>query len=83
MRQLLHVICRHCRRANRVPEVRPAKVDAEEERSLTSRFGIGSIPTLIVLRKGRELARQSGVMGTQDIVRKILSDGYRAMYKIS
>lgn len=55
------------------PEVRLAKVDTEEERSLASRFGIGNIPTLIVLREGGELARQSGIMGTQDIVRWVKS----------
>ncbi|OQW37263.1 MAG: thiol reductase thioredoxin [Nitrospira sp. SG-bin1] len=51
------------------PDVRLGKVNSEAERSLAARFRIASIPTLIVLREGRELARQSGVMGTQDIVR--------------
>ena len=50
------------------PDVRLGKVNADEEPRLVSRFGISNIPTLIVFRGGVELARQSGVMETQDIV---------------
>ena len=53
------------------PHVRLAKVNTEEERALATRFGIGSIPTMIVFRGGRELARQPGALGPQDIVRWI------------
>lgn len=51
------------------PLARLAKVNTEEEQTLAARFGISSIPTLIVFRGGREVARQPGAMGTQDIVR--------------
>jgi len=51
------------------PQVRLAKVNTEEEQALAARFGIAGIPTLIVFRKGREVARQPGAMGAQDIVR--------------
>ncbi len=51
------------------PQVRLAKVNTEEESSLAARFGIASIPTLIVFRGGREVARQPGAMGARDIVR--------------
>lgn len=51
------------------PRARLAKVNTEEEQALAARFGIYSIPTLILFHKGREIARQSGSMGTQDIVR--------------
>ena len=44
------------------PHWRFAKLDTEAEPALASRFGIRSIPTLIVFREGRELARQSGAM---------------------
>jgi thioredoxin 2 len=44
------------------PRVRLAKVDTEAEQGLGARFGIRSIPTLIVFHKGREIARQSGAM---------------------
>ncbi len=51
------------------PRLRLAKVDTEAQPALGGRFGIRSIPTLILFRQGRELARQSGAMGAADIVR--------------
>ena len=51
------------------PQARLAKVDTEAQPALGARFGIRSIPTLVLLRGGRELARQSGAMGAADIVR--------------
>lgn len=55
------------------PHVRLAKVNTEEEQALGARFGIQSIPTVLVLRGGREVARQSGALGLQDIVRWVRS----------
>lgn len=58
------------------PAVRLAKLNTEAEQELAAKFGIRSIPTLILLHKGREIARQSGAMPTQAIVdwaRKALS----------
>ena len=51
------------------PRVRLAKVDTEAEQSLGARFGIRSIPTMIMLKSGREIARQSGAMNSEQIVR--------------
>ena len=51
------------------PGIRLAKVNTEAQQSIAARFGIRSIPTMIMFRKGREVARQSGAMGTADIVR--------------
>ena len=51
------------------PKLRLAKVDTEAVPTLGSRFGIRSIPTLVLFRQGRELARQSGAMSSADIVR--------------
>lgn len=51
------------------PQLRVAKVDTESEPSLGARYGIRSIPTLVLFRNGRELSRQVGAMGTVDIVR--------------
>lgn len=51
------------------PMVRLAKVDTEAQPALGARFDIRSIPTLVLFRQGRELARQSGAMGAADIVR--------------
>ncbi|MDF0642481.1 MAG: thioredoxin TrxC [Nitrospira sp.] len=51
------------------PQIRLAKVNTEEERDLATRFRVVSIPTLMAFRGGRELARQPGALGAQDIVR--------------
>ena len=51
------------------PQLRLAKVNTEEERALAARFGIQSIPTVVFFRGGREVARQSGALSAQDIVR--------------
>jgi thioredoxin 2 len=39
-----------------------AKVNTDEQPELAGRFNIRSIPTLILFREGRELARQSGAV---------------------
>ncbi|SFI15613.1 thioredoxin TrxC [Modicisalibacter xianhensis] len=44
------------------PRMRFAKLDTEAEQALAGRFGIRSIPTLIVLQRGKEVARQAGAM---------------------
>lgn len=51
------------------PRIRLAKVNTEAEPHLAAQFGIRSIPTLALFQGGREIARQAGVMGAQDIVR--------------
>lgn len=38
------------------------KVNTDEQQALGTRFGIRSIPTLILFQGGREIARQSGAM---------------------
>jgi thioredoxin 2 len=50
------------------PRVRLGKVDTEAEPALSARFGIRSIPTLVLVRDGREVARQAGAMGRGQIV---------------
>lgn len=44
------------------PRIRFAKLDTEAESALAGRFGIRSIPTLIVFREGHEVARQPGLL---------------------
>ena len=51
------------------PHFRLGKLDTEAEPALAARFGIRSIPTLALFQGGRELGRQPGAMGTEDIVR--------------
>lgn len=50
------------------PWLRLGKLDTEAEPALASRHAIRSIPTLVLLRDGRELARQSGAMSAAGIV---------------
>jgi thioredoxin 2 len=50
------------------PEIRLLKVDTEAEPTLSSRYGIRSIPTLVLLQKGLEVARQPGAMATTQIL---------------
>lgn len=51
------------------PQIRLGKLDTEAEQAVAGRFGIRSIPTLIMIHKGRELARQSGAMPVTAIVK--------------
>ena len=44
------------------PQVRLAKVNTENEQALAGRYGIRSIPTMILFAGGREIARQSGAL---------------------
>ena len=50
------------------PRVRLAKLDTEAEPAIAARFGIQGIPSMIMIRKGREVARTSGAMPTAQIV---------------
>jgi thioredoxin 2 len=51
--------------------VRFAKVDTEAAQGTAARFGIRSIPTLILFRGGRETARVSGAMDARSIVNRL------------
>lgn len=55
-----------------MPQVRFAKVDTQSETTLGQRFGIRSIPTLILFVQGREVARQAGAMDTASIQRWLI-----------
>jgi len=44
------------------PEVRLAKLNTDEEQQIGAQFGIRSIPTMILFKEGKEIARQSGAM---------------------
>jgi thioredoxin 2 len=50
------------------PAIRLVKVNTEEEQSLGAKFGIRSIPTLLLMRNGREVARQPGAMDIGGII---------------
>jgi len=50
------------------PAMRLGKLDTEAEQAIAGRYGIRSIPTMILFHKGREVARQSGAMPEGAIV---------------
>jgi thioredoxin 2 len=49
--------------------VRFAKVNTEDVQSLAARFGIRSIPTLVLFGDGREVKRISGAMDARSLAR--------------
>lgn len=51
------------------PHVRLARVNTENEQQIAAAFNIMSMPTLALFRNGREIARQPGALGVDDIVR--------------
>lgn len=53
--------------ARAAPNVRFLKLDTEADPEAGARFGIRSIPTMILFRGGREIARQSGAMAAGQI----------------
>lgn len=48
--------------AKQVSHVRFVKVDTEQAVQVSSQYGIRSIPTLIVFKGGKEIARQAGAL---------------------
>jgi thioredoxin 2 len=50
------------------PAMRLAKLDTEAEPALAARYGIQGIPTMILVARGKEIARTSGAMPTSAIV---------------
>lgn len=46
-----------------------ARLETDAEPELAARYGIRSVPTLIVFRHGQELARQSGAMDYRSLTR--------------
>lgn len=55
------------------PNVRFAKINTEEAPDLGARFNIRSIPTVVLFRRGREIARQSGSLDAGRLMRWINS----------
>jgi len=50
------------------PDVRLIKLNSDENQQVAGRLGIRGIPTMILYRDGREVARQSGAMTASQIV---------------
>ena len=56
------------------PNVRLAKVNTEDHQMIGARYQIRSIPTMVIFKNGQEVARQSGAMSVNDIVRWVRSN---------
>jgi thioredoxin 2 len=50
------------------PLVRLVKLNSDAEPALSNSLGVRAIPTLLLFRKGRELARTAGAMNTEALV---------------
>ena len=54
-----------------IGRARIAKLNVDENPQTASRFNLRSIPTLLVLKSGRELDRMIGVQPKQEILRRL------------
>jgi thioredoxin 2 len=50
------------------PEFRLLKLDTEAQQNIAARYNIRSIPTMILFKDGKEIARQSGAMDRSRLV---------------
>jgi thioredoxin 2 len=50
------------------PNIRLVKIDSDASPELASRFAIRSIPSLVLVRHGREIARTAGAMPLQQLL---------------
>lgn len=57
--------------AQLAPRAQLAKLNTESEQAVAAQYGIRSIPTLIVFKQGREIARQAGAMDLGSLTRWI------------
>jgi thioredoxin 2 len=55
------------------PGIRLAKLNTEDDQAIGARYGIRSIPTMVLFHKGEEIARQSGALMAGDIIRWVQS----------
>ncbi len=53
------------------PSYRFAKIDVDTEPGLAARYGVRSIPTLMVLRDGEPIAAQAGAIGAEQLVEAV------------
>ena len=55
------------------PGIRLAKLNTDQAQDIAAQFGIRSIPTLILFKRGQEVSRQSGALSESDLIRWIRS----------
>jgi thioredoxin 2 len=49
------------------PDVRVIKLNTEQDQSAAMKYGIRSIPTLVLFKQGREVARVAGAMDARGL----------------
>ncbi len=49
------------------------KIDVDKEPGLTKKFEVMSVPTIIIFKKGKEIARINGYPGKENLKERILS----------
>jgi len=57
--------------ADREGELKLVKVNIDEEQELAVRYGVQSIPTMILFRDGQEVARLIGAMSKRDLMSRL------------
>lgn len=57
------------------PEMRFLKLNSDDNQDVAARLGIRGIPTMILFKGGREVARVSGAMPSADILRWARAQG--------
>ena len=51
--------------------VKILKVDVDKNESLSQKWGISSVPTIVIFKNGTPVFRQSGVMQAQQLVQSV------------
>jgi thioredoxin 2 len=57
------------------PRLRLAKLNTEEQQQIAGRWNIRSIPTLILFKQGKEVARQAGAMSMPQLKQWLQQQG--------
>lgn len=57
------------------PNVRLLKLDTETQQSIAAQWQIRSIPTLLLFKQGKEIARSSGAMPLSELTKWLASNG--------
>ena len=57
--------------ADETPDIKVGKINVDEENELAARFGISSIPTLVVMKNGKIEASSVGVRPKSEILAMI------------
>jgi len=50
------------------PDMRLVKINSEQEQALSAQLAIRSIPTLLIFRQGKEIARMSGALDLPNLL---------------